>query len=46
LNARCRTWVLAHNADAAPDDDARVRTAGSGYLSVPFADDVELPLKL
>jgi predicted O-methyltransferase YrrM len=36
--------LLADNADAAPDYLATVR--GPGYVSVPFAEDVELSLKL
>jgi predicted O-methyltransferase YrrM len=40
------TIVLADNADWSPDYLARVRSPESGYLSVPFADDVELSIKL
>ncbi len=38
--------LVADNADASPEYLARVRAAGGGYLSVPFADDVELSVKL
>lgn len=34
--------VVADNAQWSPDYLARVRDAGAGYLSLPFADDVEL----
>lgn len=36
--------LVADNADASPEYLDRVR--GAGYVSVPFADDVELSLKL
>lgn len=38
--------VVADNADMNPGYVARVRNAGGGYLSVPFADDVELSIRL
>ncbi|MBE7245607.1 MAG: class I SAM-dependent methyltransferase, partial [Actinomycetospora chiangmaiensis] len=38
--------VIADNADDSPDYLARVRAPGSGYLSVPFAEDVELSMRL
>jgi len=38
--------VVADNADLCPHYLERVRAAGSGYLSVPFASDVELSLRL
>jgi predicted O-methyltransferase YrrM len=38
--------VVADNADASPEYMARVREAGGEFLSVPFADDVELSMKL
>jgi predicted O-methyltransferase YrrM len=38
--------VVADNADASPEYVARVRSAASGYLSVPFANDVELSMRL
>jgi len=38
--------IVADNADYAPDYMGRVRSPMAGYLSVPFADDVELSMKL
>ncbi|WP_036108903.1 O-methyltransferase [Lysobacter capsici] len=38
--------IVADNADYCPDYLQRVRAPGSGYLSVPFADDVELSMRL
>jgi len=38
--------LVADNVDASPDYVARVRAPGGGYLSVPFAKDVELSIKL
>ena len=38
--------IVADNADYAPDYLARVRSPGRGYLSVPFAEDVELSMRL
>ena len=38
--------LVADNADASPDYLACVRQAGGAYLSLPFADDVELSVKL
>ena len=38
--------VVADNADYSPEYLARVRSPDGGYLSVPFADDVELSMKL
>jgi predicted O-methyltransferase YrrM len=43
---RAGSFLVADNADACPDYKAQVRAAGSGYLSIPFADDVELTMKL
>jgi predicted O-methyltransferase YrrM len=43
---RSGSYFVADNADACPDYLAQVRAAGSGYLSLPFRDDVELTLKL
>ena len=40
------SFVVADNADACPDYLAQVRAPGSGYLSVPFTDDVELTMKV
>jgi predicted O-methyltransferase YrrM len=38
--------IVADNADWCPEYLSRVRTVGNGYLSVPFAADVELSMKL
>lgn len=38
--------LVADNADRCPVYLARVRAPNSGFLSVPFADDVELTIKL
>ena len=38
--------MVADNADHSPDYLARVRAPSRGYLSVPFADDVELSMRL
>lgn len=38
--------VVADNADYSPDYLARVRAPAAGYLSVPFASDVELSMRL
>jgi predicted O-methyltransferase YrrM len=38
--------VVADNADQSPDYLARVRSPAHGYLSTPFADDVELSMRL
>jgi predicted O-methyltransferase YrrM len=43
---RAGSFLVADNADACPDYLARVREPDSGYLSVPFRDDVELSVKL
>ena len=37
--------LVADNADACPDYVRRVRAPGSAFMSVPFADDVELTVK-
>jgi predicted O-methyltransferase YrrM len=37
--------IVADNADDSPDYLARVRAPGSGYMSTPFADDVELSMR-
>ena len=39
-------FIVADNADYCPDYLARVRALDKGYLSVPFADDVELSVRL
>lgn len=38
--------VVADNADWSPDYLARVRSVDQGYLSLPFAGDVELSLRI
>jgi len=38
--------IIADNADYSPDYLARVRSPGSGYMSVPFAGDVELSMRV
>jgi predicted O-methyltransferase YrrM len=38
-------FIVADNADHSPDYLARVRSPANGYLSVPFADDVELSMR-
>lgn len=43
---RSGAFMVADNADACPEYLAQVRAPGSGYLSVPFASDVELTIKL
>jgi predicted O-methyltransferase YrrM len=43
---RSGALVVADNADASPEYVARVRSAANGYLSVAFADDVELSMRL
>ena len=39
-------FIVADNADDSPDYLARVRTQAEGYLSVPFAEDVELSMRI
>jgi predicted O-methyltransferase YrrM len=39
-------FIVADNADDSPDYLARVRSPTGGYLSTPFADDVELTMRL
>jgi predicted O-methyltransferase YrrM len=48
LESRLRpgALIVADNADYCPDYLERVRNPGGGYLSVPFAEDVELSLRL
>ena len=38
--------IVADNANDSPEYLARVRATGSGYLSTPFAEDVELSMRL
>jgi predicted O-methyltransferase YrrM len=48
LESRLRpgALILADNADWSPDYLERVRDPARGYLSVPFADEVELSMRL
>lgn len=39
-------FVVADNADYSPDYLARVRAPGSGYLSIPVGEDVELSMRI
>ena len=43
---RAGALIVADNADRCPEYLSRVRSVGGPYLSVPFADDVELSMKL
>lgn len=38
--------VIADNADLCPDYLSRVRSPASGYLSTPFAEDIELSMRM
>jgi predicted O-methyltransferase YrrM len=38
--------IVADNADYSPDYLARVRSPANGYMSVPFAEDVELSMRI
>lgn len=38
--------IVADNADHSPDYLARMRSAADGYISVPFAHDVELSMRI
>lgn len=37
--------IVADNIDYCPDYLAHIRSAASGYISVPFADDIELSMR-
>ena len=39
-------FVVADDADKSPDYLARVRSSADGYMSLPFAEDVELSMRL
>jgi predicted O-methyltransferase YrrM len=43
---RAGALIVADNAEMSPEYLAHVRRAGGGYLSVPFAEDVELSMKI
>jgi len=45
-NLRAGALIVADNADSSPEYVARVRSERNGYMSVPFADDVELSMRL
>jgi predicted O-methyltransferase YrrM len=38
--------IIADDADRSPDYLARVRSPSEGYISTPFAEDVELSMRL
>jgi predicted O-methyltransferase YrrM len=38
--------IIADNADMSPDYIERVRSPASGYMSVPFGEDVELSMRI
>jgi predicted O-methyltransferase YrrM len=38
--------IVADNADSSPDYLARVRSPANGYMSTPFAEDVELSMRI
>ena len=42
---RVGALIVADNTDHCPDYLARVRSLESGYLSVPFADDIEVSMR-
>jgi predicted O-methyltransferase YrrM len=43
---RAGAFIIADNAEYSPEYLSRVRAADSGYLSTPFADDVELSMRI
>lgn len=43
---RAGALIVADNADYCPEYLARVRSPASGYVSVPFGEDVELSMRL
>jgi predicted O-methyltransferase YrrM len=45
-NLRPGALIVADNADDSPEYLARVRSPANGYLSVPFAADVELSMRV
>ncbi|MEK1943530.1 MAG: O-methyltransferase [Pseudomonas sp.] len=48
LESRLRpgALIIADNADHSPEYLERVRSTANGYLSIPFAEDVELSMRL
>ncbi len=45
-NLRAGSLIVADNADHSPNYLQRMRASGRGYLSVPFAEDVELSMRI
>jgi predicted O-methyltransferase YrrM len=43
---RAGAFIVADNADDSPDYLARMRAPASGYISVPFGEDVELSMRI
>lgn len=43
---RVGTLIVADNAEWSPDYLARVRSPDRGYMSVPFAEDIELSMRV
>jgi predicted O-methyltransferase YrrM len=43
---RVGALIVADNAEWSPDYLARVRSPDQGYMSVPFAEDVELSMRV
>ena len=43
---RVGTLIVADNAEWSPDYLARVRSPDQGYMSVPFAEDIELSMRV
>jgi predicted O-methyltransferase YrrM len=43
---RVGALIVADNANWSPDYLARVRSPGTGYMSVPFAEDIELSMRV
>ena len=39
-------FIVADNAEHSPEYLAHVRSPATGYMSTPFADDVELSMRL
>jgi hypothetical protein len=48
LESRLRpgAFIVADNADHSPEYLARVRSPANGHMSTPFADDVELSMRI
>ena len=43
---RAGAFIVADNADDSPDYLARMRAPASGYISLPFGEDVELSMRI